>query len=308
MNKQRVLWVEDTPELLSSFKNDIEDSGQIEFVVFKDSSSAISYLKSSIEEISAAVLDIESFANSFSEEETKNSFCRVRDCIIQLKHRNAIEYFAFTGKGKYLSDRKSFKEEYGCEIFDKNYQSIEAGEFLRKIVDRHIIAQISYKYGDAFDLSKDIQGDLLKILLVLEGQEWKDNRVFNQIRKVLDWVMEYCNKIGLSPIVFSKTNLTECSKFLGEEEMLSFVPLYIQRSFHSTVSITNEGSHRLSIDSIIKSGEAPYLIRSTIFELLNIINWLKAFSTDETDVSDRSSQTKEIYEKINQNKNKKDRY
>jgi hypothetical protein len=304
MSKQRVLWVEDTPELLSNFKNGIEEDGQIEFVIFTDSASAINYLESSIEEISAAVLDIESFTSDVSEEETKNSFCRVRDCIIELKFRNPIEYFAFTGKGKYLSDKASFREEYGCEIFDKNFQSIEAEKFLKEIVDGHITTQILHKYGDAFGLSKDIGSDLLSILLVLERQEWKNNGVFNQIRKVLEWAMKFCNKIGLSPVVFSGTNLTECSMFLGNVAMSEFVPLYIQRSFHSAVSIANDGSHRLSIDSIVKKGEAPYLIRSTTFELLSIINWLKTFSSDKMDVLDRSVQTKEIYNKIHQNKNK----
>lgn len=304
MSKQRVLWVEDTPELLSNFKNDIEEDGQIEFVIFTDSASAINYLESRIEEITAAVLDIESFTSNVSEEETKNSFCRVRDCINTLKFRNPIEYFAFTGKGKYLSDKASFREEYGCEIFDKNFQSIEAGKFLKEIVDRHIIAQILHKYGDTFGLSDDIKRDLLSILLVLEKQEWKNSGVFNQIRKVLEWVMKFCNKIGLSPVVFSGTNLTECSMFLGNVAMSEFVPLHIQRSFHSAVSIANDGSHRLSIDSIITNGEAPYLIRSTTFELLNIINWLKTFSIDEMDVLERSVQTKKIYNKIDQNKNK----
>lgn len=116
MSKHLVLWVEDTPELLQGFQNDIEEEDEIEFVIKRDASNAVEYLENNIEKLSAAVLDIESFINEDSTEETKSSFCRVRDKILELKHRNPIQYFAFTGKAKYLKDEKGFKEEYKCEI------------------------------------------------------------------------------------------------------------------------------------------------------------------------------------------------
>lgn len=298
MSKSLVLWVEDQPDSLKEFKRDIEEDGTIELVVRKDAESAVQYLKENIEELSAAVLDIESFISPDSVEETKTSFSRVRDCITELAYRNPIEYFAFTGKKKHLADKKGFKEEYRCEIFDKNYEGIQAEEYLRKIVDRHIIARISSKYRNAFLLSSEIQGDLLQILMVLENQEYRNASIYNMIRKVLDWVMKYCYEIGLSQIVFDGSNLADCSRFLGSPGMTGFVPVYIQRSFHSAVTVSNEGSHRLQIDQDTKDGQAPYLIQSTVFELLNIIIWLQTLSTEEADIEARRSQTRAIHEEM----------
>ncbi len=296
MSKNLVLWVENEPERLMNFKRDIEEDDTIELVVRKDAETAVQYLKDNIEKLSAAVLDIESFINPSSDEETKTSFCRVRDCIKELAYRNHIEYFAFTGKGKYLEDVKGFKEEYQCEIFDKNYQGLEAEEYLRKIVKRHIIAQISGKYKEVFELSGDIQMDLLQILLILENHEYRNAQVYNLIRKVLDWLMSYCYDIGLSPIEFKGTNLNECSKILGDRSMSRIIPAYIQRSIHSVVTIANEGSHRLTIDKDTKDGNAPYLIRSTVFELLNFIIWLKTLPTEDSDIAARKALTSSIYQ------------
>ncbi len=298
MSKSLVLWVENEPERLKNFKRDIEEDDTIELVIRKDAETAVQYLMDNIEKLSAAVLDIESFINPNSEEETKTSFCRVRDCIQKLAYRNPIEYFAFTGKGKYLEDVKGFREEYQCEIFDKNFQGIEAEDYLRAIVDRHIIARISGKYKAAFGLSSDIQMDLLKILMILENHEYRNADVYNKIRKVLDWVMGYCYEIGLSQVEFTGTNLNDCSKFLGNPLMLEIIPAYVQRSFHSAVTIANEGSHRLKIDQDTKDGIAPYLVQSTVFELLNILIWLQTLSTEEGDIEARKRQTQAILEEM----------
>lgn len=303
MSKHLVLWVEDTPELLQGFQNDIEEEDEIEFVIKRDASNAVEYLENNIEKLSAAVLDIESFINEDSTEETKSSFCRVRDKILELKHRNPIQYFAFTGKAKYLKDEKGFKEEYKCEIFDKNYQTIEAEKRLREMVSNHVIAKISNKYGKVFQLSSEIQMDLLHILMIVEDRETRNADVYNKIRKVLDWVMGYCYNIGLSQIEFSGSNLADCSRFLGSKEMGKIVPVYIQRSFHSCIEIANDGSHRLTIDKDTKDGAAPYLIQSTVFELLNILNWLKSLPIDEDSIAAREAQTAEIYQSIQTKRN-----
>lgn len=303
MSKHLVLWVEDTPELLQGFQNDIEEEDEIEFVIKRDASNAVEYLENNIEKLSAAVLDIESFINEDSTEETKSSFCRVRDKILELKHRNPIQYFAFTGKAKYLKDEKGFKEEYKCEIFDKNYQTIEAEKRLREMVSNHVIAKISNKYGKVFQLSSEIQMDLLQILMIVEDRETRNADVYNKIRKVLDWVMGYCYNIGLSQIEFSGSNLADCSRFLGSKEMGKIVPVYIQRSFHSCIEIANDGSHRLTIDKDTKDGAAPYLIQSTVFELLNILNWLKSLPIDEDSIAAREAQTAEIYQSIQTKRN-----
>lgn len=67
---------------------------------------------------------------------------------------------------------------------------------------------------------------------------------------------------------------------LCDEKMKDDVPLYIQRSLHSCIVVSQEGSHLLTIDESVKSCEAPYLLRSTVFELLNMLFWCKSLPSD----------------------------
>ena len=299
---KKVLWVEDKPQKLSNFRSNIEDDREIELIIRKDAESAIAYLEKNIGSLSGAILDIEAFVNPDSEVETKTSFCRVRDCIHRLKHINPIEYFAFTGKAKHLKDKEGFKEEYQCEIFDKNSQSDEAEQYLHKIVDRHIHTVIEYKYGGLFgpQLGEEEQNRLRSILQVLEKGETRNADVFNPIRKMLDWVMEYSNSIGLLDIPFNGSNLSECSVRLGLKAFSDeLIPTYIQRSFHSCVEISNNGSHKQVTDNLVSEGKASYLVRSTIFELLNILEWIQRLPNTDNDYTERVTLRDRLLEEAN---------
>ena len=131
--------------------------------------------------------------------------------------------------------------------------------------------------------------------MILENHEYDNADVFNKIRKVLEWVMLYCNDIGLLSVKFKGTNLNECSKFLGDPKMLEVIPVYVQRSFHSAVTISNGGSHRDCINHDTKEGIAPYLVQSTVYELLNIIIWLQTLPTGDEDIAARRAKTDKIY-------------
>ena len=50
--------------------------------------------------------------------------------------------------------------------------------------------------------------------------------IYNKIRKVLDWVMQYCYEIGLSQVEFTGTNLNDCSKFLGNTKLNKIIPFF----------------------------------------------------------------------------------
>lgn len=311
MNKSYVLWVENEPEKLKNFQRDIEDDDEIELIIKRDAKSAVQYLEDNIEKLSAAVLDVESFPDSSSTEEMKSSFSKVRDQIIRLEHRNKIEYFAFTGKAKYLKDEEDFEGCNNCKVFSKQSQTIDAEKYLRDIVKRHVIANISHRYGEAFSVINEYEAKthLLAALLIVENNDVRNVDAYTRIRKVLEWVMLYCYDIGISQIVFIGTNLAECSRFMGQSEMTSLVPMYIQRSMFSAVSVANEGSHLLpnerknreTIDQDTLAGKCPYLIRSTVFELLNILKWLSSLATSEEAVIERKSQTLEILNAMNAN-------
>ena len=96
------------------------------------------------------------------------------------------------------------------------------------------------------------------------------------------------------------SNLSECSKFLGQSQLKEIIPVYIQRAIHTLVDISNEGSHRLIINEHVESGRAPYLIRSLIYELLNLLSWLKSLTNDPFDNARRELKVRELLQENTQ--------
>ena len=116
---------------------------------------------------------------------------------------------------------------------------------------------------------------LLEIMYsILIKKNVTDPKLLNEIRKYLeDFVIAFLLK-DKSFFPTKKKTLNECSRYIGEQKD---IPEYIKRSFHSLVSIVQEGSHgATTIDNDVRYGIAPYLLQSCLFELLNIIYWTKS--------------------------------
>ena len=88
-------------------------------------------------------------------------------------------------------------------------------------------------------------------------------------------VMDRLNERGLCTVEHDGSNLNACSIMLCQPYMETIIPVYIQRSIHTCVAITNPGSHRTKTDSDVKDGRAPYLIRSLIYNMLDILTGVK---------------------------------
>lgn len=166
------------------------------------------------------------------------------------------------------------------EWFKKPAQMGELLDKVRSLAEESKEYQIKNKYNYVFNWYPHSK-DLIKIIHYIEDGELNNSSVFNDIRQELEWVMGYCIECGvLQGVDFIKTNLAQCSTQLGNAKLQDIIPLYIQRSFHSLTSICNKGSHRDKMNEMVKKGIAPFLVQSTVYELLNIIHWLGTLPTD----------------------------
>jgi hypothetical protein len=112
---------------------------------------------------------------------------------------------------------------------------------------------------------------ILKLLIALKTKDNKNSAHLNDIRKIMEDIFSECVSKGIIPTTIPKFN--QRSIHLCQPCMQSIVPAYMQRNIHSVVEIAQTGAHRTQTDQDIRSGKAPYLISSTITELLNIILW-----------------------------------
>lgn len=135
--------------------------------------------------------------------------------------------------------------------------------------------------------------ELLNIIRYLNKEDNReDYEVFNKIRQELEFLMDLAHKNGFLDIEFKTTNLAACSQRLGDTRLTGIIPNYIQRSLHSAVSICNRGSHNTLLTDIVKENQAPYLIKSTIYEFLNLVHWFKDAPKTEEEINAMKEQIK----------------
>lgn len=198
-----------------------------------------------------------------------------------LNHQKEPYVFVLTGEANYLDSDAFPKMNYASKrVYSKGLEDCKIlFDDIKRIAELSLINQITHEYNDVLSAAKDyfkVDSNtyvrLFKLIQKIIYQRVVNNqKLLNEIRKILE-IMIVPQLKNLSYIPNDLTALNTISKKIDEEERC---PEYIQRSFHSIVNITQEGSHGKTIDADVSKGQAPYLLRSCLYELLNIIIWMK---------------------------------
>lgn len=282
-NKYHVIWNDDEYEKMSSF---IKLCGRRGIVIepSKTQKEGLKKLEENPSFWDAIILDVKSLDEDENETAKIGSLFKAVDRI--KKDYDDLPYFIFTGQPDYVENEifKQFCEEtYSKRSYNKGSDDEQLCDDIIKAIKDRQTYKIKNEYSDIFSwLPRELTGEVLDLLTIVEHKENTNVDVFNKCRKVIDWIMRALNEYGILAIEFKGSNLAECSAFLGKSELQDYVPQYIQRSFHSCTAIANEGSHRLKTDENVRTGKAPFLVRSTVFELLNILMWYNQLPKDDT--------------------------
>lgn len=218
-----------------------------------------------------------------SEQEVAN-VSNLQKAVMRIKEQfSDLPYFISTGQPDLLSDEmfRSFFPHY----YEKNTDDEKLCQDIINTIEDTPNRQIVNKYPELFaKLQSPIYEEMLSIIKIHENREFSNADVFNKIRKVLDWIMQTVSDYGLLATPFNGTNLNDCSKFLGNSKLNDYIPVYIQRNLFSLVTLANEGSHRQITDQAVKNGSAPFLVSSTIFELMNVLIWSLQLPKDQESI------------------------
>ena len=281
--KYNVIWVDDKWKEFDDFI--INAAGKQIFVrPFEYGKDAIAELAAHINDWDGVVLDVKCWYEPGEVDDAEN-FYKIRDELRDIKatKRSDISYFVYSAQPDYLSDETFKKSLSGKKLYTKGKDDNALINDIILEADRRVETQIRHKYLQNITFP-ELQQELMEILLFIENGQTDNTDPIEKCRLILNWVMEYCHSHGLIPFEHNGSNLGECSSFLGKKEMSVYVPLHIQRSFHSCVEISNNGSHREEVFNLVRSGEAPFLVRSTVFELLNILQWCTMIPRDDADI------------------------
>lgn len=118
-------------------------------------------------------------------------------------------------------------------------------------------------YREVCDYCKE--ESLKRLLIKLEKDEISDDfTIFNEVRQLLEWIQKQ------SPAYLNKyKDISTLNLYSREISNDHQIPEYIKRSFHTCTSLGNRGSH------YNKREHSPYLAKSVIYSLLNILYWCK---------------------------------
>ena len=283
--KIKVLWVDDEPN--EDFMNETFEEGlDLENVTCVD--DGVNKLKDPMSSYDAIILDGNcKITNDANEQPSLHALNQAISQLLQM--RTDIPWFVYTAanyEGKdaleyMIAPRPWDDKRYYVKPVDRYVMY----DHIKHAVENMPTTKVKRKYAEV--LKTYSSPDFIQLLIDFEnGNLAVQEGVPNTVRKILEWIMNFLNKKGVLPVLFTGTNLSECSVCLGM--MKDFIPKYIQRSMHHCEELANEGSHGKKPDDnttdgtskLIAEGKAPYLNMSLVVDLLNIIHWCGTIPDD----------------------------
>lgn len=220
-----------------------------------------------------------------------DDFAKAKDDIKRIQWENHQEepyIFVLSGNKQYHTESSTLrKPDYGRKnVYDKSTSGYEIlFEDILNIQNVSPFYKCQSEYSDVLVNAKEFCGEdtwkrLLSLLYKITIKNAKDPSLFNDMRKVFENIMSGLKGLGYSYFTEKdKISLNDLSIYVGND---SNVPEYIKRSFHTVDRIVQDGSHskndynsRLQVDSDVLNGRAPYLLRSCLYELCNILIWMR---------------------------------
>lgn len=287
----KVLWIDDEcrdaqGELTDLGREFIEYAHNegIEITSMSNYEDGLRAIEAQPSEWCAVILDIREQRATTDAADGYNE-ARHRLDLFHFEHKQLEPYvFTLSGEKQYQErDSTIRKESYASRrVYDKNGEDYKVlFEDIRKIENVSDLYQLQENYKDVLSAARNALGEdaytrlfsLMRPILIQNNNT--NAKLLNEMRKYLEnFIMQKLAERQFFPSDIRSLN--DRSKSICDRED---IPEYVKRSVHSLVRITQAGSHgkidkTLTTDEDVRSGSAPYLLRSCLFELFNIICWI----------------------------------
>lgn len=302
-----VIWVDDLilnpdgsqTDLCKSIVNSAYDEG-IDITPFDTYEMAYQELERHPSKWIAIILDVRNDNATIGSENV--DYLKTRRAIERFRkeHGNSVEpyIFVFSADPTTVSDAKRYfikdAEIQTKEVYIKPNDTDALFGDIKKVANLSNVYATYKKFEDIMaDMDKmgwsqEDQSLVFNLIKAIDSDnESKNHVLLTGIRKLFESAIfrqldgtnimtEYSEFLEKQPN--TKDSLNNRSKYIGGNKN---VPIYIQRAFHSLVSITQNGSHdtddkvesNLTVTGDVSKGKAPYLLKSCLYELLSIICW-----------------------------------
>lgn len=332
MKTYKVLWIDDEFEKMDLFSKAAK-LNNIDLIGFKSFDEGFSNFEKKIFEYDAILLDAMFFKTStqVTGSEDLKGLSAAKDKIAEFKKQRAIPYFILSGQTK-LENNDTFSDTYGNHYRKQNMKDVEQlFKDIKSAADNEPYTKLRHKYEHVLNacnniyIHEDASSCLLDILYSIEnpGDKFDDEKYFNGLRKVIEYVFRASNKIGIlhdACIPDGIINLTWSSMFLAGKEVelkpstmrissaVGYFPMILANNVKNTLDITSAASHteseekenaKVNFSDYKKNIQSNYLLYSLAYQVMDLILWFKEISDANPDISKNKSNWVESTTKLN---------
>ena len=194
--------------------------------------------------------------------------------------------FNLSGVEKYWADDQMIlKEEYTTKKVYEKPDDINL--LMQDIINLNNVSKlysVRVSHENVLNIASQYLDDesnaiFQKCIMLIEGYGVSnDSKLLNDMRKILE------NLVRCIDLKYPENGLASKCAYIGSKNVKQTdIPQYVKRVFHSLNDITQPSSHnsqqikdagQVPISPDIDNGNAPYVLRSCLLEICNIINWL----------------------------------
>lgn len=308
MKTYRVLWFEDDHNQLEIIKDGANANGILLHAVTNEE-DGLRELEKGLHLYDAVVVDGKFYRKPDQSGDAldDNAWVSVARYFDRVADKKKMPWFILSGQTSITKGKNQLVEIFmDSKVYDKNNDDDiqQLWGDIKTAVEDQYDTQLRHKYQNAFDvctpayLGADTATSLLYLLKTIEGDKHDSDTQerINSLRKILEKLFFAFNRIGILPseVLKEKGGLNNSKNFLCGTLKSSYklrqeiLPPAIKFLLNNLTLATQDGSHSdgdLSVraDHFIRSQPTGYFFKSMVFQLLEILVWLKHYFDEHTD-------------------------
>ena len=298
----QVLWIDNEPSL--EFIDVAFEIYGLDIINKLSYTSGIEWLKENKYICLAVILDVNCKVDDNSNITSMDAFIDYHRDVLELCENPRIPWFVYTA-GDFMgvehlasiipARRRNW--DLGRKYYNKPADRKDLLKKVKEAVEHREFYDVLKKYEDVLShYHNDMLKRLTRILIAIETNGTDNVSIMTDIRKLQEDTILYLIEHGLFPNTIK--TLSEAYWFLGEicnkDELL--VPKFISYGFRASVEATQNGSHssnlssrdgrdNLVVDKLLSANKLPYLIRNTVYEMLNFLNWASQLANTPDEIN-----------------------
>ena len=266
----------------------------LENTSFDNYEDGLDWLKRNLHNCAAVILDVHCKV-SRNAAANVTSFSDSLEYISLLCNENNIPRFVLTA-GSSQSEEFSQIEKWflsrKAEWASKNYYHKPDDyklllEDIQKAISNSLRRRLEKKYSKILDFIGNSEREkLLRVMISIAEGDTRNTSCMNDMRQVLEWLTIYLANYGFLPRGSELSDMRHYMVLLNDVGLDEIIPKYIRYTVQACENATQEGSHNgikdgIQVTNAIGMGRAPYLIESTLNNVLTILHWAMLLPTEE---------------------------